>query len=276
MNYKYKFNKKGIADFLKSWFKIDYKYPNNTKIFQRYYKNYIVNFSKRMQFLYAYQTEGIMQYISTHENQKILEIGCGCGTESLYMAYKGGAEVVGIDIQSSRLNVAKERLEICQSQFGDEGRCSFFLESILDHKISHDGYDIIWMEQAFHHLEPRDRVVKKIASLLKPGGRVFISEANALNIFVQLLLLKRRGFRTIKTYTDKNGKILQYGDERVLTFTALSNILKVNGISPVSVDYFRCFPSGKIFDKFLHIEKKVPKIFKFLFTHYNYVGVKDK
>lgn len=275
MKNKYNFRKSdSISEFLKVWFEVEFKYTKNTEIFRRYYKNYVKNFSNRMQFFYSYQTKDIIKYISMHKKSKVLEIGCGCGTESLYMAYACGAEVVGIDIQSSRLDVAKERLEILESQSDKKIQCRFSLESVLNHEITHDGYDVIWMEQAFHHLEPRDQIVKKITSLLKPGGRLFIAESNFLNILIQLVLFKKRGFKTIKTFTDENGEISQYGDERIISSKSLSKLFKLNGINTITIDYFRCFPSGNLFDKFLDFEIKIPKMLKFLFTHYNYIGIK--
>ena len=71
------------------------------------------------------------------------------------------------------------------------------------------------MEQAFHHVEPRARVYETIAALLKPEGRVVISEANGWNPLLQLVLFRRRGFRTVIERTTETGERFLYGNERI-------------------------------------------------------------
>jgi SAM-dependent methyltransferase len=130
------------------------------------------------------------------------------------------------------------------------------------------------MEQAFHHIEPRQEAAKKIASLLKPGGKLIISESNALNPLIQAVLFKQRGFQTIKTATDRHGRSVPYGNERILSARTLARTFAEVGIECESVRYFRAFPSHPIFEKLFWLEKRLPQWMVPLFTHYNYVGIK--
>ena len=80
----------------------------------------------------------------------ILVLGCGLGIESLFFALRG-AKVTEIDIRPGRLIAAIERREILR-------KLGFNLEIEFYNKdINHlqGKYDLIWMEQAFHHIEPR-------------------------------------------------------------------------------------------------------------------------
>ena len=98
------------------------------------------------------------------------------------------------------------------------------------------------MEQAFHHLEPRAKVLKQIAKLLRAGGRVVFSEANALNPLLQLQLLRVRGFKMFYTVETDRGKMI-YGNERVLSRGSLKRLLRGVGIEHVSSRYYRLFPA---------------------------------
>ena len=53
-----------------------------------------------------------------------------------------------------------------------------------------------------------------------------------------------------------------------------AKMFKIYGVDSISINYWRCFPAGSLFDNLLNIEKMLPNKLKFLFTHFNYVGVK--
>jgi len=135
---------------------------------------------------------------------------------------------------------------------------------------------VIWLEQAFHHLEPREVVTEKIADLLKPGGHVVFQESNALNPFIQALLFRHRGFKTI-IHSNRGGKRYSYGNERILSARSLARSMAKVGVDKKSVRYFRCFPANRFFDRLFGIEKfmvalQASGIVAPIFTHYNLVA----
>jgi len=262
---------KGIADFLKSWLvlKID---GEEGSTFTLYYTNYIKAFGPRLQYFYNEQTKELLSLIAPSvESLKVLEIGSGTGTESLWMALMG-ARVLGVDIQDDRLRLARKRQKIIEEQLGRKLDCEFINKNILN--LEENDYDIVWIEQAFHHLEPRDEIIYKLSLLVKTGGYIVISESNALNPLTQFQLFMKRGFKTIRTYTDSDGGDHVYGDERILTAKKMSIHLRQNGFDIKNVKHYRIFPSGDFFEWFFFIEKIWPKSWKFAFTHYNIVARK--
>ena len=98
----------------------------------------------------------VSNYLEKNKGCSILDVGCGVGNDSLYFAYCG-ANVLGIDIKKSRLACAKERISVEKKLFRRKNRlnCIFENKNILDIKTSKK-FDVIWMKEAFHHLEPRD------------------------------------------------------------------------------------------------------------------------
>ncbi|MGF1542105.1 MAG: class I SAM-dependent methyltransferase, partial [Pleurocapsa sp.] len=226
-----------------------------------------------IQYHYTNQTQELMNILADLHQPQVLEVGCGCGTESIWMALQG-ATVTGIDIQTDRLEVAKKRQKIVEQSLQRELSCSFEKRSIFE-LDSEQKYDVIWMEQAFHHIEPRQLAIDKLAALVKDGGFIVISESNAWNPLTQISFFKKRGFSTIKQYSDDAGIIHQYGDERILTANKLATEFKKRKISLKKVRYFRLFPNSKRTEKIQNLEKYIPQWFVFLFTHYNYVGQKE-
>jgi 2-polyprenyl-3-methyl-5-hydroxy-6-metoxy-1,4-benzoquinol methylase len=262
-----------ISRFLGIWLDHRLLPDREEQILKGYYSNYCRSFTTRLQSHYEDQTSELMNLVLAGGSPDVLEIGCGCGTESLWMAMRG-ARVHGIDVKADRLRVAECRQRVLERELRTDITCRFECIPLLE-LDEHLTYDIVWLEQAFHHLEPREEVLEKIVSLLKPGGHVVISEANALNPILQAQLVAKRGFTTVKTYTDERGKPHAYGNERVISGPALRGKLERLGFTTVSLRHFRLFPHHRRFDAWARMEEIVPKWLYPVFTHYTYVGQKE-
>lgn len=100
---------------------------------------------------------------------KILDIGCGSGTTSYYLA-KLGHQVIGIDI-------SKRAIESCRSNskhLGVSGNTSFQVVNFPD-EVPKDNFDLIICSEVLEHLRDEHRVLGEIVSLLKKKGLVIIS-----------------------------------------------------------------------------------------------------
>ena len=148
------FNVDNISDFLAIWLKQDLLSGEEKRSFDNYYKSYKKFFGKYTKFHYNQQTKELMETLRNFHRPLCLEIGCGCGTESLWIAYRGGAIVKGIDIKEERLKVARKRKEILEETINMSLPCSFEKRSLFELEEKNK-FDIIWMEQTLHHLEPR-------------------------------------------------------------------------------------------------------------------------
>ncbi|MCI0400584.1 MAG: class I SAM-dependent methyltransferase [Gammaproteobacteria bacterium] len=260
-----------ISDFLRLWLTHSLLEETHQEILYQYYVNYRRHFSARVRRFYDEQTREVMAFLERIPRANVLEVGCGCGTESLWLALHG-ASITAIDLKPERMGVARARQQVLADLLERTIPCNFRLASILDLDGS-ELYDLIWMEQTFHHLEPRAQVVDHLAALLKPGGYLVISEANALNPFLQLHLLFRRGVRTVDTFVAKDGTEHPYGVERVITATGLTRLFDRRGVKRRVLRYFRVLPSHPVFDHIGWLENWLEgSRLAVLNTHYNYVG----
>lgn len=100
------------------------------------------------------------------------------------------------------------------------------------------------MKDTFHHLEPREQIVGKIAALLAPGGRVVIVEPNALNPLIQFKMFRIRGFNTIVEKIDKaTGEHFIYGNERLVGGHTIVRLFSRHGVEGSS-RLFRLIPTS--------------------------------
>jgi len=221
----------------------------------------------------------VSNYLKKNKGCSILDVGCGVGNDLLYFAYCG-AKALGIDINKSRLACAKERISVEKKLFRRKNRlnCIFENKNILDIKASKK-FDVIWMKEAFHHLEPRDKILDKLKNVTRKEGYLFISESNALNPLIQLLLIKKRGINTVKEFTDEEGNIFPYGDERIVSPYTLKKILENKGFKVKLIKFFRVLPrrisysAGIKFTDFIEETLMIERI-PFLAVHYNLVAQK--
>lgn len=171
---------------------------------------------------------------------RVLEIGCGIGADLHWFALRG-SEATGIDVKSEWTAAAQRLTRIVREHFG-EVAIDIRRTNLLD--LGHEEFDLIYMKDTFHHLEPRDAVVSKIAALLAPGGKIVIVEPNAWNPMIQYKMFSIRGFRTIIEKIDSaTGEHFIYGNERLLTGGKIERLFKGSGIDGKS-RRFRLLPTA--------------------------------
>jgi len=173
---------------------------------------------------------------------RVLEIGCGIGADLHWLALKG-AHVTGIDVKSEWTDAARKLTDHVRSSFGPiDLNVEIKRINLLD--LPPDQYDLIYMKDTFHHLEPRDKIVAKIASLLAPGGKVVIVEPNAWNPAIQYKMFRIRGFNTIVEKIDKaTGEHFIYGNERLVTAGSIARGFEAHGVKGTS-RLFRLLPTA--------------------------------
>ncbi|MDP3655582.1 MAG: class I SAM-dependent methyltransferase [Brevundimonas sp.] len=260
-----------IAAFLQFWLNGDFLEGAEKKEFDHYYGSYLRQFGPYVRHQYSEQTREISEEIASRTRPRLLEVGAGCGTESLWFNMLG-ATVTAIDLNTPRLDVARMRQEKLR-ELGFASQVKFEEASFFDFSPEED-FDLIWMEHTFHHLEPRAAVYAKILQLLKPGGGIFINEVNGWNPLLQLQFFLQRGFKTKTWVEDKDGNLVEYGNERITTPYALQRALRKQGFVVETVRRFRILPNLNPPKGWMSIEKALLVVFPFMATHFNIVAYK--
>lgn len=108
----------------------------------------------------------ILRKLGDIKEKKILELGCGAGEASVYLAKKG-ADVTATDISGGMLQVV-EKVAAKNNVLLKTKRC-------CSHKIdfNDDSFDIVYAANLLHHVNIEE-TLKEVARVLKKGG-VFAS-----------------------------------------------------------------------------------------------------
>ena len=231
------------SDFLAAWFDHASELDDEARRqFERYYAGYVGRFNSYIRQSYDRRLEPLLSLVQA--GTRVLEVGSGCGSECLFLATLG-CDVTGLELGGRRLHAARERQSLLETLRGAPLPCRFLEGSLFDGDLDLGGkrFDVVWMEEAFHHLEPRNRVGERIAALVEAGGHLVIAETNVLNPLVQLSLLRARGLPKIRTFTDDRGRTHEYGVERVTSARSLTRLFEEAGFRTELVRHERLFPN---------------------------------
>ncbi|MBV8843899.1 MAG: class I SAM-dependent methyltransferase [Bryobacterales bacterium] len=107
--------------------------------------------------------------------KKVLEIGCGIGTDTINFA-RHGAQVTAIDLTEKSLEVARQRAKV----FGLEDRICFVqanAERLSDY-VPAAPYDLVYSFGVIHHTPDPGHVIEEIKKYTHPGSSVRIMVYN--------------------------------------------------------------------------------------------------
>lgn len=115
-----------------------------------------------------YYISYISQFKKLTSETRVLEIGCGDGGNLVPFA-KRGCSVLGVDIATSRIEVAKS----CFATLGLEG--TFIASDIFSVKELEHQFDLIICHDVFEHIFDKNQFLANLKKYVKPGGMVFMS-----------------------------------------------------------------------------------------------------
>jgi tocopherol O-methyltransferase len=93
----------------------------------------------------------------------ILDVGCGFGGSSIYLATTYQATVTGITISPVQAAMARQAARRARV-------AAHFLVMDADHLAFRSQFDVVWSIEAIAHFAMKARFFAQAASLLKPGG----------------------------------------------------------------------------------------------------------
>ena len=92
-----------------------------------------------------------------------LEVGCGNGVVTGYLADSYQANVVGIDVD-------REQVELARKEAGDVAGIRFLEADAISLPFADTSFDLVLSFGVLHHIENWQDALKEIKRVLRPGG----------------------------------------------------------------------------------------------------------
>lgn len=109
----------------------------------------------------------ITQHVGTRAT--VLDVGCGAGFLSNYLALQGH-EVTGIDISSSSLEVAKLH--------DKTARVKYLYGNAYELPFDNGSFDVVCAMDILEHIDKPFRLIQEASRVLRPGGLFFFHTFN--------------------------------------------------------------------------------------------------
>lgn len=98
--------------------------------------------------------------------KRIVDVGCGIGGSSLYLAKKYEAEVVGLTLSPHQARRATERAKAA----GMADQVRFMVGDALSPALQTNQYDLIWSMESGEHMADKAQFLRVSAECLRPNG----------------------------------------------------------------------------------------------------------
>lgn len=245
---------------------------------------YLINYALHNQFFRKVRHGLDIDFL----NKDILEIGCGHGGISAFLALNMAKSVKAIDLNTTNLNTANKFKEMIEEKVGvTNGLPLEFLEmNAYEMTFEPESFDLVIADNVFEHFMEPKKVMEQVHRILRPGGilfvpafpsiyskhglhlkhglkipwaNVFFSEKTICNVMVKLAQENKDLLKIYPGIADKPKKVKDlraYKDLNGITIKKFKNIATESGYK---IKWFNVSVPGKhIFQMLFRYVHRIP------------------
>ncbi len=117
---------------------------------------------------------------------RVLEIGCGCGSEAERFA-RAGAQYTAVDLTNAAVSLTQRRFELA-------GLSGQFLQGDAENlPFANACFDLVYSHGVLRHTPDTARAIQEVYRVLRPGGRavIMLYHSNSFNYQINLRVVRR-------------------------------------------------------------------------------------
>jgi tocopherol O-methyltransferase len=115
--------------------------------------------------------EELLKFAHLERATNILDVGCGIGGSTLYLAEKFQATATGITLSPIQAARAKERANLANL----EDKVTFEVADALNMPFPDNFFDLVWSLESGEHMADKTQFVQECYRVLKPGGTLILA-----------------------------------------------------------------------------------------------------
>lgn len=120
-------------------------------------------------------TMRLAQLAQINGSERVLDVGCGIGGPSRYLASRFGCRVTGLDLTADFVALAGMLAQ--RTRLSD--KVSYRQGDALDMPFADASFDLVWSQNAAMNIADRDRLYAEMRRVLTPSGRLALQEIAA-------------------------------------------------------------------------------------------------
>jgi tocopherol O-methyltransferase len=114
--------------------------------------------------------EELLNWAQVQQAENILDVGCGIGGSSLYLAEKFHARATGITLSPIQAARATQRAH----EFGLSSRTHFQVADAQATPFADNSFDLVWALESGEHMPDKTKFMGECYRVLKPGGTLIM------------------------------------------------------------------------------------------------------
>ena len=114
--------------------------------------------------------EQLLKWADVTQAAHILDVGCGIGGSSLYLAEKFNARAVGITLSPVQARRATERAETAGMAGVQAPSAIFQVANALEMPFADETFDFVWSMESGEHMPDKTQFMRECWRVLQPGG----------------------------------------------------------------------------------------------------------
>jgi len=164
------------------------------------------------------------------QGKKVLEIGCGIGTDTINFA-RHGADVTAVELSAKSLEVARKRAEV----YGLQDHIQFYqgdAEKLADF-VPVQPYDLVYSFGVIHHTPHPEQIVEQVRRYVRSGStvKIMVYHRSAWKLFWIVLTYGKGQFWRLAELVARNSEA-ETGCPITYTFTrrGMRELLEPHGL----------------------------------------------
>lgn len=108
----------------------------------------------------------LAQFAGIREGSRVLDVGCGLGGSSLWLAQQRRCSMLGITLSPLQVELATERAR----DVNLAAQVQFQVHDANDLNLPAESFDAVWVIECSEHLQDKQRFIANCHRVLRPGG----------------------------------------------------------------------------------------------------------